>query len=605
MGQTVGSVSRFELAKADIRIWLAKQDPQSLVALDLAATHTTPLIGKPVNDLALFRKCLDESAVSDYGSDFTQGLRLAMESLTTVTGRPKEIRIYSDGQASAFLHHEELALLAREHPDIVIRPMVIGEASTENLGLVTLRQEGGVASVDQPLRFHAEVLNSGTTAATGVKVDFTVDDHLPAGSANIPAIAPGETQNGSVMVTFQSAGAHRVTAALPLDAFATDNQRSAAVEVTSRLDVVIAQDDSTDASGEQGGFFISRALVPVPREQAAHYYLAPVIVSPANLGATLALTGSERPEVVFLCDPANLPVIVADALESYVKAGGNLVVFPGSSAGLGGKATPEALTRLLPGTLAAPVEIAATDTPKTWQSDGFTHPITRFWNDPAHGSLATVKVTRCCPLSLKTSATSTVVAAFTDGQPAVAEWSCGRGSVVLFNFNATRQWTNLPLHPSFVPLLQRLMGFFHSKHEAKLNLLPGETFRKTVADSLLGKDFTVQRPGAETARTAGQVVSDQSGTYLRYAATDKLGTYQISIGAEPVATFAVQLDPAESDLRPVAAAALQKLSEVPRNAPAGDAPMIVVKEYWPALIWCVAALFVAEAAMAHRMSYAR
>ena len=41
MGQTVGSVSRFELAKADIRIWLAKQDPQSLVALDLAATHTT------------------------------------------------------------------------------------------------------------------------------------------------------------------------------------------------------------------------------------------------------------------------------------------------------------------------------------------------------------------------------------------------------------------------------------------------------------------------------------------------------------------------------------------------------------------------------------
>ena len=67
----------------------------------------------------------------------------------------------------------------------------------------------------------------------------------------------------------------------------------------------------------------------------------------------------------------------------------------------------------------------------------------------------------------------------------------------------------------------------------------------------------------------------------------------------------MQLDPAESDLRPVAAAALQELSEVPRNAPAGDAPMIVVKEYWPALIWCVAALFVAEAAMAHRMSYAR
>ncbi|MCX6878673.1 MAG: BatA domain-containing protein [Verrucomicrobia bacterium] len=602
MAQTVSSASRFDLAKTAIRAWLDQQDTQSTVALYLAATRTTPLIGKPANDFALFRKSLDESAVSDFGSDFTQSLRLAVESLQTVTGRPKEIRIYSDGQATAFLHREELGLLAREHPDIVIRPLTIGEGAADNLGLVTLSQDGGVTATGQAVRFHAEVMNSGTASANNIKVDFIMDERLPAGAATISAIAPGETQSVNVMVTFPSAGPHRITATLPVDAFATDNQRTAAVDVTSRLDVVIAEADLT---GSQGGFFISRALVPVPHEQTANYFLAPRVVRNAGLSKALAQGGTDRPEVTFLCDPARLTADIADALESYVKSGGNLVVFPGSGSGLGGKDTPDALVRLLPGTLAAPVEITASAPPQSWQADGFTHAITRFWNDSANGGLGLVKFTRYCPLTLRTTGSPNIITAFTDGQPAVAEWSYGRGTVVLFGSNLTREWTNFPLHPSFVPFLQRLVGFCHDKHATKLNYQPGEPFRMSVDESLAGQDFTIRRPGAQTARTAGQVVAGETGTHLRYAATEHLGAYQLSVGDEPIASFAVQLDPAESDLRPVDPAVLMELSDVPRVASGHDARMVVLKDYWPALIWCVVALFVAEAAMAHRMSHLR
>jgi hypothetical protein len=601
MAQTTGSRSRFDLAKEAIRTWLDHQDPQSLVGLYLAATRTSPLVGKPENDFALFRRSLDEAAVSDYGSDFTQSLHLAVESLAPLTGRPKEIRIYTDGQATALLHREELRLLAREHPDIAIRPLVIGETTTANLGLVALRHEGGVPSVGQPVRCHAEVLNSGTTAVTGVKVAFTLDDRLPASTATIAAITPGETQSADVMVTYAAAGPHRVTASLPVDDFATDNQRTVAVEVMSRMDVVIADSEPTAASGVQAGYFLARALVPVPPDQAARYYLAPQFAHLAELPAVLAQTGADHPQIVFLCDPAGLPANVADALDRYVKAGGNLVVFPGTTSELGTKDTPEALARLLPGTLGA-----ADETPKAWQADGFTHPITTFWNDPANGSLGTVKFTRHCPLTLPASGQPNVIATFSDGQPAVVEWTQGRGTVALFNANLTRHWTNFQLHPAFVPFLQRLLGFFHRKHEARLNFPPGEAFRKSVDDSLLGKDFTIQSPGAPVARTAGQVAADESGTYLRYAATDRLGAYQLNLGPEHLAIFAVQLDPAESDLRPADPDSLNELSDVPRTTADGAAARtVVLKEYWPALIWAVIALLVAEAAMAHRMSYAR
>lgn len=606
MGQTFGSLSRFDLAKAQIRTWLDQQDQQSLVALYLAGSRTIPLIGKPANDFALFRKSLDEAVVSAYGSDFIQSLRLAVESLKPITGRPKEIRIYTDGQANAFLHREELKLLAAEHPDIVIRPIVIGEGSVENLGLVALRQEGGVPAVGHPVRFHAEVMNSGSTAAIGVKVDFTLDQGLPAGSAIIPVVAPGETQRVNVMITFPSAGPHRVNAVLPVDGFATDNQRITAVEVVSRMDVVIA-DAAPDAAGNaSAGFYISRALVPVPRDQAANYYLAAHIVRCAELASMVAPSATDRPEVVLLCEPLRLSVDVADTLEVYVKSGGNLVVFPGSSSELGTKETPEAFARLLPGTLGAPVEVSPNEIPQTWQGAGFTHAITTFWNEPANGNLSSVKFTRYCPLKLKSESRSNIVTTFADGQPAVAEWTVERGTVVLFNANLTRECTNLPLHPSFVPFLQRLMGFFHARNEAKLNILPGETFRKALDESFKDQDFTIQRPASDVVRTAGQVIEDETGVTLRYAATDQLGAYQLSIGDAPLAIFAVQMDPAESDLRPVDPATLKDLSEVKRSdSSGGDARSVVLKEYWPALIWCVVALFVTEAAMAHRMSYVR
>lgn len=605
MAQGSGAVNRFDRAKEEIRSWLGQQDSQSLVSLYLGGTRTTPLIGKPASDFGLFRKSLDEARVSDYGSDLHQSLRMAVESLKTVTGRPKEIRIYTDGQASAFLHHEEMKKLAHEYPDIVIRPILVGETAEPNLGLVMLRPEGGVVSVGQPARFRTEVINSGTEPARGVTVNFTLDDDTAAGSATIPVIAPGETQSVAMTVNFTTGGSHRVTASLAADGFAPDNQRTAAVEVASRMEVVIAGADPMESTQEQSAFFLARALVPVPKDQASRYYLAPTSVRVAELPGTLSQKGANRPAVVFLCDPGVLPVEVANALEVYVKSGGNLAVFPGAGSDVVGWSAQEAFARLLPGTLAAVVESTPEVPPKVWQSNGFSHPVTSLWNDPANGNLGTVKFTRYCPLTLKTTGAPSVIAAYADGQPAVAEWTYGQGTVVLFSASESQDWTNHPLHPSFVPFFQRLMGFFNRKNESRLILSPGEAFRKPLDESFRGKDFSIQRPGTEAARTAGQVMEDGAGAYLRYAATDRAGAYQVSIGPDPVAVFAVQMDPAESDLRMVDPSVLAGLSEVPRDTSGSEASTVVLKEYWPALIWCVVALFIAEAAMAHRISHAR
>jgi len=82
-----------------------------------------------------------------------------------------------------------------------------------------------------------------------------------------------------------------------------------------------------------------------------------------------------------------------------------------------------------------------------------------------------------------------------------------------------------------------------------LELAPGEPFRKRVADDLKGKDFAVQRPGAEASRTAGQVTADERQSFLRYAGTEKAGAYRVEHRGEPVAIFAVQMIPRKAPAR--------------------------------------------------------
>ena len=110
MSQSAGATSLFDQAKKDINGWLDKQPSQSLAALYLVSNRTEALIAKPGADLGLFRKMLAEAETSDRSTDLSQGVRQAVESLKTVSGRRREVRIYTDGQASGWAKSAEMLL---------------------------------------------------------------------------------------------------------------------------------------------------------------------------------------------------------------------------------------------------------------------------------------------------------------------------------------------------------------------------------------------------------------------------------------------------------------------------------------------------------------
>ena len=602
MSQSSGAGTLFDLAKTEIVAWLDKQPAQSLAALYLVSNRTEPLIGKPGADLGLFRKLLAEAEPGDRSSDLAQGVRLAMESLKTVTGRPREIRIYTDGQAVAWLKRDEILKLAAENPDIRIKPVIVGDKAVDNTGLVALRADGGLVAARQPSRFNVEVANYGTAAVENLKVVLAIDGGPPAGEATIARIEPGKTQAASILISFQEAGPHSVVASIPPDAFANDNRRTAAIDVVSQMSVLMVGEYSGGPAVDRAGFFIANALVPIAPDQVARHYLATVFVNPADLPGELTNPNNAAAHAIFLCNPGAIPVETVEAVKGYVQAGGNLIVFPGP------QTNPDDLKSwdFLPAELGAPTAGGQAAAALAWQAANFNHPVTALWNDPAQGSLGAVKFDRHFPLTLK-QGSPRVIVKLSNGEPAVVEWTQGAGNVVLFNSTATPEWNNLPLHPAFVPFLQRLMGHLNRTSESRLILAPGEAFRKPIGSDFKGKDFSVQRPGSDTSRTAGQVVADDKQTFIRYADTDKAGAYRVSIGPDLIGMFAVQMDPAESDVRKIDPATIAELENIkPVGSGSVAAPrMVVSREFWTLLMWIVAGIFIVEAALAHRISHTR
>lgn len=600
MGCSLGPELCIDRAKRQIAKWADEMDSQSLLGLCLVSNRAEPLIPKPGPNTGLFRKMLSEAPLSDRGSDLLPGLRFAVESLKNIHGMPREVRIFTDGQGAAWLKSAEILKLANANPGIRFVPVVITEKLPANLGIVEVSPDTGTIAAMQPVRIRVEVANHGDTAVEDVRVQLSSAEGRPSGESVIPRIEAGGSATTSIPTMFEKAGPNSVSASIPPDAFATDNQRSAALDVVGQMNVLICEDYPTAEATDRDGFYLANALMPIPAEEAPRHYMSLLFTSPADLPKEL----SPSVQAVFLCNPGGLPIAAAGALREYVQGGGSLVIFPGSRTSADDWMANAALAELLPATLGTATADDEGAKAPTWQSGDFNHPVTELWNDPQQGRLSAIKVFRHFPLVPKPG--SRVVATLSDGSPALVESRSGEGAVAVFATPATPDWSNLPLHPAFVALSQRLLGYMNPGKGSRLALLPGEAFRKVVPSELNGEEFTVKRPDSDSTRGAGQIASDEGQTFVRYALTEKTGIYHLSVGADPLASFAVQLDPAESDLHPVDPAIFTSLQEIkPATPEAAEQQMVITHEYWTLLIWIAVVFFILEAFFAHFFSHAR
>lgn len=602
MGQSDGARTRMDLAKTAAGDYLDKLGPGSQATLFLATTRIRQTSGPINGDFSGIRQLLDQAKPTGGGNDFPAVLRQAVESLRPLAAAGREIVLFTDNQASAWKQREEIRKLFASEPSIHLRVIAASEKGEDNLGITSLKPESLVPAVNQLFGCFVEVFNFSESPATDVRVTVAVDDDPPSDEKVIPLIEAGKSGVARLGVRFSSPGFHTLKASIAPDRLPADNQRSLALQIVDEVRMTIVEGAQHDRPQDREGFFLANALVPVDPARRAEFYLK-VQSQPPSWIEDAAL---DREAVIFLADVGRLTPSASKKLRAYVLNGGSLVIFPGPGVDPADYNNNKDLADLMPATL-EPAKDSGPEL-KAWQADSYAHPVTALWNRSKSGSLGTVSAKRYFPLSLRqppaASAAPEVIMNYADGMPAVAEMAAGSGRVVLFSSTANTKWTNLQIHPNFVPFLSRLTGHL-SKFRGDLNLQPGTAFQMPVMSEWIGREFLVVRPDGET-RSAGKVErSDRTGL-VTYRDTFTPGGYRLHFtgGNHPLATFSVQVNPTESDLSVFAG----DPADFKNVAAPGSRPTTTGgprRELWGFLLLLALVVALVEMALAHKFSLAK
>ncbi len=199
-----------------------------------------------------------------------------------------------------------------------------------------------------------------------------------------------------------------------------------------------------------------------------------------------------------------------------------------------------------------------------------------------------------------------VLLRFTGDRPALVENRYGNGHVLTFTGPMAPTFSDLTGHAFFVPFVSRIIEYLAADlSTVELKLLVGDpivrsvNIRGSVQASLL-----LQTPDSSVYSIPPEEESDR--LVFRPMPTDQPGIYRVSYLGQEVDRFALNINPAESDLTAVDSDQMKTalgLDESHQFEPGTDLAAAVSelrfgKELWQLLLWIVAGLLLAEMLLA-------
>jgi len=530
-----------------------------------------------------------------------------------------EAYIFSDLQKHTWLRGDgSAAALAKQLRTLASQAEVflidVGGQPAFNYMLASLRPEEWVMSTGMPVRFRATARAWGTPPEGALAtVTFLVDgvkkDVREARLSDKPTVLAFEHR-------FTKPGEYLVEAVLEGDGHRVDNRRLCLCTVPESVPVLVLDETAPLADNGRNGAagldrttaYLARAIEPPthPGVERVSRFAARVL-HPSKLDYENAADYA----AVVLADTGALAEPMAAKLEACVADGGALWLF------LGPRVNPYQYNRLLykdgkgllPARLAPPSAQEAAKTPHVRFGES-SHPALAQLTAAASPDAAVLR-----HMSLELAEGARVVAALSDGAPAVVERHFGRGKVILTNTTAGLAWTTLPATPEFPILVQELLRYLAGSPDAGVNLEVGDRFEEPVFVST--QHLLLERPDGRKQRLAPRPHGDGGDAWLvRFDGTRQQGVYEfVDIAPEvlPHRRFVVNQRPEEGDLTRLSEAEFRDAvgrtgwqwlgPEVAVDELA--AKLHAVTELAPGVLWALVAVLAIESFLAARFGRRR
>ena len=541
-------------------------DLAAVIAFDESAEVMAPLDG----DLAGAGARLAAIVPNGRSGRLAQALRAAAELAAGARGRAVEIVVISDLQRNALQGLEAVERL----PGAVLRIVSVAEQSPVNARIQDVEVDRRAEGRRTTLAVGARVALKGDSARQ-VKATLIVNNR-PVASTTV-RLAP----NTATAIRFEpvivAEGDALASVALEPDRLAADDTLRFSLASASGVPVVLQL-----PAGSSGGesLYLERALA-ISR--------APVLELSVRRGAPISDRDLERAAVVVLSDvaPAGGP---AAKLREFVSRGGGLVVMAGSRLGGASARVP-----WWPASIGKTIDRTADRGGRLGQMD------------PGHAAFEPFKEALATDFGaarffryreLIPDSAASVLARFDDGTAAIVEGALGAGRIVILGTATNTLWSDFPLQPVFLPLIQRIVGYVGQLQDPKRWYPAGEVVTLPVAKDVL----TIRSPGdAGRPKPVGPKTSTLT---LADPGIYEVGTV---VATAPMVRFAVNPRSSESDL--AAADPKEILAQLkppadstlaPNVAPLSAAEQERTQSWWALLLVLALGLLAAESWYAGR-----
>ncbi len=507
----------FENSRSQVQEVINGVGGRSAKSIITTGGSSTPVTDGTSYDSRPIERQLERLEPAAASSNPAAALQLAIETAAKTQDPYRQILVWSDFQKHDWQNVPSASWATlRERLSQLPVPASIhlfpqSAEPTENVSLWIDGDTTELALTGEPFEVRAVVTNRGEQAVTGLPLRVLVDDQEIA-TKRID-LAPRAEQQLAFLITLEEPGSHLVNMSIDdRTGMNGDDADALPVEALKPIRVLLVENRNDLPLLELETGFLQVAWQTTVREEGAPQGIVVQRVTSDRLTAELL---SER-DVIVLANVSRVRDEVARALAQQVAAGLTLFVFGGDQVDRnwyeqqwGANAQP----RILPFRFGEPIDARNSvasqgNSPATSAIASFrvapppySDPVLALFNNPQQGRLDQISVKRwhrfttnegkldesavapaAVPL-LKLENDALLLAKLTVDQGVVYQWS----------IRANDTWSDLPIRPAFLPLLQRLILFSqgtttprevaNTKQEARIDPL-SETELSALAQQL-------------------------------------------------------------------------------------------------------------------------
>lgn len=507
----------------------------------------------------------------------------------------------------------------------------VGDDHARNLAVTHLQSAQARLVANVSADVNVTVANYSNTATGPINLDVTLGP-APQPTVAVPDVTPGNKVEVALSVLAPTPGWQWITASTPQDGLPADDRRALALQTVEALRVLIVDGEPSSDPYRDEVTLLRTALRP-PGDVFSGNEVSVIDET------TLAETTLDSFQLVILANVYRVGESTVQEMQRFVSRGGGLAIF------LGDQVDAEAYNAaffssgegLLPALLGERLTAPAAGVPLV--PDDELHPVVRIFAGtenpfrdqilfhqyyaatpyappdppediteppPAESGADAERAASSLPSS---PPPARVIAHFNDAEstPAVIERPYGAGQVLLFTSSCDQEWNDWAKDPSYVVCMLEMMQHLARGQGAAADLLVGEALDLRLDTNEYAPDVllrTPRYPAEQEIAVAATPAADGTGYGVRWEQTESQGIYQFLLtnlqGEQEARVFAVNLDPAESDLTPATETDLRRsLREMPFTYVSGLESLDLAgeearRELWKTVLWTAFAVLMFE-----------